>query len=75
MGRQDNFTGTHKIVLPANFLQSADAAAELFEEQLDAVSGNLVVQQFEQGPGRRFILYTALGLVVWLAPTTWMICS
>ena len=74
MDDQDEFTGTHQIVLPANFLQSADAAAELYEDELKTVPANLTLQQFEHGLVRRLFSSALLGLAIWLVPTSWMTC-
>jgi len=71
----EEYTGTHQIVLPKNFLQSADAAAELYEEQLSAVDRNLEVEQFRTSPAQRLAASTAVGVAIWLVPAAWMTCG
>ena len=71
---KEEFVGDQCLVLPRNFLQSADAASELYEEELTRVVRNLDVDGLRPSLVRLIGLYTLLTTVVWLAPTYWAVC-
>ncbi len=66
------FNGDHCVVLPADFLSSADAAAELHEDELAKVVTDLEIPGLT--PVHRFFQGTTLATLLWLAPTIWMVC-
>ena len=41
MDAKPAYTGTHKVVLPAGYLNSIEAAVELHAEQIASVAANL----------------------------------
>ena len=75
MDDQKEFTGTHAVVLPKDYLQSLEAATELYEDQLASQPGDLTVESLR--PDRPWHLFGSLilGLLAWLAPVYWMTCS
>jgi len=74
MSASADFTGTHKVVLPQDFLNSIDAAVDLYEDDIAAVAANLNVSGFKLAFGRRVTRWVTAGFVVWLLPATWSIC-
>ena len=66
------FNGDQCMVLPVEFLQSADAAAEIYEDEIAQVVTNLDVQSLDQTPG--FFQGTLLAAVLWAVPVAWTIC-
>ena len=63
----DEFAGDVCLVLPSNFLQSADAASELYEDELTRVVANLDVDGLRPSWFRHAGLQALLGAVVWLS--------
>ena len=72
---QADFTGTHAVILPKNYLQSLEAAAELYEDELAEATGDLTVENLR--PDRSWHVFgnLILGLAAWLGPVYWMTCS
>jgi hypothetical protein len=69
-----DYTGTHKVVLPADFLNSIDVAVDLYEDDIAAVAANLNVSGFNATVGRGVIRVASAGLIIWLLPVSWSIC-
>jgi hypothetical protein len=69
-----DYTGTHKVVLPADFLNSIDAAVDLYEDDIAAVAANLNVSGFKATVGRGVIRVASAGLIIWLLPVSWSTC-
>jgi hypothetical protein len=69
-----DYTGTHKVVLPADFLNSIDVAVDLYEDDIAAVAANLNVSGFKATVGRGVIRVASAGLIVWLLPVSWSTC-
>lgn len=70
----DEFAGDQCLVLPPNYLQSADAASELYEEELTRVVRNLEVDGLRPSMIRLIGRRTLLTTLVWLAPAYWAVC-
>lgn len=70
-----DYTGTHAVVLPKDYLQSLEAASELYEEELSSAVSDLEVDSL--APDRRWHMRfgVTLGALVWLAPACWITCS
>jgi hypothetical protein len=69
-----DFAGDTCLVLPPNYLQSADAAAELYEDQLTRIAENLDVDGLHLSPFRHAGLQSLLGALVWLGSSPWVVC-
>ena len=75
MESNTEYTGSHVVLLPANYLDSIDAAVELNEEAIDAVAANLDdVQGVTLRPAQRLMRSGLAALAIWLAPAGWMTC-
>ena len=70
----DEFDGNVCLVLPRNFLQTADAASELYEDELARVATNLEVDGLRPSPLRHAALRMLAVAVVWLGVSPWIVC-
>lgn len=60
------------MVLPADYLQSADAAAEIYAEEIARVVTDLEIQSLDAHRG--FFRGTLLASILWVVPSIWNIC-
>ncbi len=72
MAENPDYTGTHKVVLPTDFLNSIDAAVELYAEEIAEVAADLHVAGMQTRSGHRG-LAVIVGILIWLLPADWMI--
>jgi hypothetical protein len=72
MSDQDEFDGDACVVLPKNYLSSAEAVAEIYEDELTEAASNFEVDQFRLGP--RFLKGTLLVPVLWAISSIWTVC-
>jgi hypothetical protein len=72
MSDQDEFDGDACVVLPKNYLSSAEAVAEIYEDELTEAASNFDVDQFRLQPG--FLKGTLLVPVLWAIPSIWTVC-
>lgn len=72
MSDQDEFDGDACVVLPKNYLSSAEAVAEIYEDELSEAASNFEVDQFRLGPG--FWKGTLLVPALWAIPSIWTVC-
>lgn len=68
------FTGTHKVVLPADFMNSIEAVCELHEEHISAVGTNLDIPGLQLSSTQRALRLALAGLAIFLIPTIWLTC-
>ena len=69
-----DYTGTHKVVLPPDFLNSIDAAVDLYEDDIAAVAANLNVSGLKSVAARGVIRLIGTGLLIWLLSVGWSTC-
>jgi hypothetical protein len=69
-----DYTGTHKVVLPPDFLNSIDAAVDLYEDDIAAVAANLNVSGLKSVAARGVIRLIWTGLLIWLLSVGWSTC-
>jgi hypothetical protein len=74
MDVKPDYTGTHKVVLPLDYLNSIDAAVELYEDEIAEVAIDLHVSGLQGRAGLGGLSLLLIGMLVWLGPTGWMIC-
>ena len=72
MGKTD-FDGGRCVVLPKNYLQSAQAVSEIYEDQLTKVATNLEIDSLSKKRG--FFRGCLLAALLWALPSFWTICS
>lgn len=72
MSSQTDFDGETLLVLPKDYLQSAQAASELYEEELAARASKFEVDNLTRRPN--FFRGTLLATLLWLIPSIWMVC-
>jgi hypothetical protein len=71
---RDDFSGDACVVLPPNYLQSADAASELYEEELTRIATNLEVDGLRPPLFRHPGLQALLTALVWLGSSAFLVC-
>jgi len=72
MPDKSDFDGETVIVLPKDYLQSALAVSEIYEEELAARVSNLEVDNLSSKPG--FFRGTLLATLLWIIPAYWTVC-
>ena len=68
----NEFDGDQCVVLPKNYLQSARAVSEIYEDQLAKVATNLEIEHLSNK--RRFFSGCLSAVLLWVLPSCWMIC-
>jgi len=73
MSEDTEFTGDECIVLPRNYLNSAEAVADIYSEQLSAATSNFDIGQLSRR--RRVFRDTVLVTILWALSGVWTVCS
>lgn len=71
MSDQDDFSGDQCMVLPKNYLNSAEAVADIYEEELSRAADNLDVDELR---GRSFMSGLLLAPIIWAVSGIWTVC-
>jgi hypothetical protein len=74
MNAKTAYTGTHKVVLPVDYLNSIESAIELHAERIASVAVNLDFPGTQNSAFQRVFRCGILSIAVWLVPVGWMIC-
>jgi len=72
MSDQSEYSGKHCIVLPKDYLSSAKAVSEIYDDELSEAVSDLHVDNL--GPERGFLHGTLTAAVIWIVPSVWMVC-
>lgn len=72
MSEKDEFDGDACVVLPKNYLNSAEAVAEIYEDQLKKAATSFEVDNMRSGPG--FLKGALLVPLLWGLPAIWTVC-
>jgi hypothetical protein len=72
MSSPTDFDGERLIVLPKDYLQSARAVSELYEEELAARVTSFEIDNLTSNPG--FFRGTLLAALLWMVPSLWTVC-
>ena len=72
MSGKEEFNGDACVVLPKNYLNSAEAVAEIYEDELSEAVSNFEVDNLRRGPG--FLQGTLLVPVLWALSSIWTVC-
>ena len=72
MSDQDEYSGDECVVLPKNYLNSAEAVAEIYEDELSAAAVNFEVDQLSRP---RFFKGTLLVIAIWALSAIWTVCQ
>ena len=67
----DDISGRHLVVLPKNYLKSAVAVSEIYENELSDAAGNLEIQGWGEP---RVLRVLALAAVLWALSSIWSVC-
>lgn len=68
----EEYSGDACVVLPKNYLDSAEAVAEIYEDELAEAAGSLDVDVLSRGPG--FFQGTLLVPLIWAVSAIWTVC-
>jgi len=74
MDANTDYTGTHKVVLPADYMNSIEAVCELYEDRIDAVGTNLDIPGLQLTLRQRLLRIAVVALIMWLIPAIWLTC-
>lgn len=72
MSDQDEFDDDACIVLPGNYLDSAEAVSEIYEDELSKAATNFKVDLLSDGPG--FLKGALLVPLIWALSAIWTVC-
>lgn len=72
MSNKDEFDGDACIVLPKNYLNSAEAVAEIYEKELAEAATSFEVDHLKRGPG--YLKGALLASLLWTLPSIWSVC-
>lgn len=70
----EDFAGDACVVLPSNFLQSADAASELYEDELARAVTNLDVDGLRRPAFHHAGTQALAAALLWLGTSPWVVC-
>jgi len=68
MHADTEYTGTHKVVLPPDFMNSIEAVCDLHEDHLNEVGTSLEIPGLRLSWTQRLWRFTLFGVAVWLLP-------
>ena len=71
MSDQDEFDGNACVVLPKNYMSSAEAVAEIYEDELSAAAINFEVDEMSHP---RFFKGTLLVVGIWFLSGFFNVC-
>jgi len=71
MSDQDDFDGDQCMILPSNYLHSAEAVAEIYEEHLAASRNGFEIDHFGRSG---FFRGSLLAAAIWVLPGIWTVC-
>ncbi len=74
MDAKQDYSGKHKIVLPADYMNSIDAVCDLYEDRISEIATNLDCAGLKLTVTQRLIRFASAGLVIWLIPVIWLTC-
>lgn len=72
MSDQDEFDGDACVVLPKNYLNSAEAVADIYEDQLSEAATHFEADPFRLTP--RFVRTSIVAALVWALSSIWTVC-
>lgn len=68
------YTGTHKVILPPDYLNSIDAVCELYEDRITEAGASLDIPGLQLSAGQRAFRWTLAAVAIWLIPAVWLTC-
>ena len=71
MSQEDEFDGDACVVLPKNYLNSAEAVAEIYEEELTEAATSFEVDHLSRPA---FLKGSLLVALLWVLPSVWSVC-
>jgi hypothetical protein len=72
MSDQDDFDGDACVVLPKNYLNSAEAVADIYEDELSEAATHFKSDPFRLTP--RFVKTSLMTALVWGLSSIWTVC-
>jgi len=74
MNAKTAYTGTHKVVLPADYLNSIESAVEMHADRIASVAANLDFPGTQNSASQRLMRCGILSIAVWMVPVSWVTC-
>lgn len=74
MSDQDEYNGDVCVVLPKDYLNSAEAVAEIYGDELAQADTNYGVDFVRRGHGLRFFTGSMLVALIWALSAVWSVC-
>ena len=74
MNTATDYKGDDCVVLPANYMDSVDAAVELYAEDLEKATDNLKVAGLSQSITQIAMRRGFTAGILWLMPVVWVVC-
>lgn len=65
------YTGTHKVVLPPDFMNSIEAVCEVHDEHISAVGTNLEIPGLRLTWTQRLVRFAIACFFIFLVPVIW----
>ncbi|MGI9343578.1 MAG: hypothetical protein ACR2QV_12070 [Gammaproteobacteria bacterium] len=72
MASNEDYTGTHKVVLPADYMNSVEAVCDLYEDRIDEAGMSLDnIPGLRLSWSQRLFRFGVFAAVLWLLPMIW----
>ena len=65
------YTGTHKVILPPDYMNSIEAVCDVHEEHISAVGTNLDIPGLQLTWSQRLVRLAFACLLIFLIPVIW----
>lgn len=74
MNAETDYTGTHKVVLPVDYLNSIDAVCDIYEERITEAAAGLDIPGLRLSTTQKLVRYLVATVCIWLIPAIWLTC-
>lgn len=71
MSAEAEYTGTHKVVLPLNYMNSVEAVCDLHEESIAAAALSLDIPELRTNTLQRLVRFAFAAVLLSLIPVNW----
>ncbi|MBT8444925.1 MAG: hypothetical protein HKN81_11295 [Gammaproteobacteria bacterium] len=68
MSVEAEYTGTHKVVLPLDYMNSVEAVCDLHEESIAEAALSLDIPELRTSVLQRLLKFSIAGALLWLIP-------
>lgn len=71
MSASADYTGTHKVVLPLNYMDSVEAVCDLHEDRIAEAALSLDIPELRTTMFQRLVRFAFVAALLWLIPVNW----